>query len=179
MKTLETIQKTCKVFHVLAKVAMILSFVWAGLNAAGVVCCLIWHSIGEIPFDYVEEFMFEENGGVIKTIGVLSADFVFGITDGILFLFAERYLKRELADGSPFTVEGANEVKNLGIKTIVMPLVAIIIAAVIYASFGLSKYEKFSNVASVILGVALILVSLILRHGAELREEKNDEAQDN
>ena len=178
MKTLETIQKTCKVFHILAKVAMILSFVWAGLNAVGVVCCIIWHSIGVDPSSFIDVALFEENGGVIKTIGVLSADFVFGLTDGISFLFATQYLKKELEDGTPFTLEGADKVKSLGIKTIVMPLVAVIISAVIYASFGLSQYEKFSNGAPVVLGIALILVSLILRHGAELRGETNDNAQD-
>lgn len=58
----------------------------------------------------------------------------------------------------------------MGVKTIVMPLVAIVVSAIIYACFGLELTEKFGNGASVLLGVALILVSLILRHGAELRE---------
>lgn len=176
MKSLETIQKTCKVFYVLAKIAMSLSFIWAGLNAAGVVCCIIWHGIG-VP-DLVAEILAKYNIGEIKTIGVLLADFVFGITDGILFFFAARYLKRELADGTPFTAEGAKQVMSLGVKTIVMPLVAITVYAIIYACFDLSQYDKFSNATSVVLGIALILVSLILRHGAEIRgEDYNDKAQ--
>lgn len=38
MKSLETIQKTFRVFQILAKVFMILSFVWAGLSALGLAC---------------------------------------------------------------------------------------------------------------------------------------------
>ena len=159
---------------------MSLSFIWAGLNAAGVVCCIIWHGIGVMPGGFVEEVLLEQNGGVIKTIGVLLADFVFGVTDGILFFFAARYLKRELADGTPFTAEGAKQVMSLGVKTIVMPLVAITVYAIIYACFDLSQYDKFSNATSVVLGIALILVSLILRHGAEIRgEDHHDKAQNN
>lgn len=173
MKTLETIQKTCSVFHIIAKIAMYLSFVWAGLSVLGAVCCLIWHIIGVIPGGFLEEILLEQNGSLIKTIGVLMSDFAFGVSDGILFFFTAEYLKQELEDGTPFTFEGAKMVMSLGIKTIVMPLVAIIISAVIYACFNISQYGNFGNGSSVILGIALILVSLILRHGAELREDKN------
>ncbi len=172
MKTLETIQKTCKVFYILAKVAMTLSFVWAGINTIGIICCLIWHSIGEIPSYLLEEITQLQNGDLIKIIGVLLADIVFAITNGILFFFVARYLKQEIKDGTPFTIEGANQVKNLGIKVIVMPIIALIIYGIIYACFNLSEYDNVSNGSSIILGIALILVSLILRHGAELKEER-------
>lgn len=179
MKTLETIQKTCKVFHILAKIAMILSFVWAGLSAAGVVFGLIWHMAGEMPGGFVETIWSAQYGDALKVSGLLISDFVFGVTDGLLFYFAYRYFKRELSEGTPFTEAGANQVKSLGIKTIVMPLVAVIISAVIYACFDLSLADNFSNLASVVLGIALILVSLILRHRAEIREDKNENEQNN
>lgn len=135
MKTLESIQKTYKVFETLAKIAMILSFILAGTILIGVL-----------------------------------GDFVPALTEGLLFLFAWRYFKQELADGTPFTVSGANQVRNLGIKTIVMPLVAISISAVIYECFGVTRTGNWDNGSAVVLGISLILFSLILRHGAELRE---------
>lgn len=179
MKTLETIQKTYKVFHILAKIAMILSFVWAGLSAAGVVFCLIWHMAGEMPGGFVETIWSAQYDDALKVSGLLISDFVFGVTDGLLFYFAYRYLKQEQLDGTPFTEAGANQVKSLGIKTIVMPLVAVIISAVIYACFDLSQPEYLSNGVAVILGIALILVSLILRHGAEIRRENNNDKTQN
>ena len=38
MKSLQTIQKTFRVFQILTKIAMILSFVWAGLALLGMLC---------------------------------------------------------------------------------------------------------------------------------------------
>lgn len=105
-------------------------------------------------------------------IGKLLSDTVFALTDSILFLFVFRYFRQELAEGTPFTVKGAEQAKSLGIKTIVMPLVAVIISAVIYECIGLNQPADWSNGTAVVLGIALILFSLALRHGVELREEK-------
>ena len=67
-------------------------------------------------------------------------------------------------------------VRKLGIKLIVMPIVAVVIAATIYASLGIDAVEV-DNGASTILGIALILVSLILSYGVEL-EQKNKGQKD-
>ena len=42
MKSLQTIQKIFRVFHVLTKIAMILSFIWAGLAALVAGILLAW-----------------------------------------------------------------------------------------------------------------------------------------
>lgn len=52
-----------------------------------------------------------------------------------------------------------------------MPIVAIVIAATIYAIIGIDA-ASIDNGASVVFGIGLILVSLILNYGAEL-EQKN------
>ena len=148
MKTLESIQKTCKVFKTLAMIAMILSLVWAGLCAIGMICCLVWHRTGQMPVTFLTDLL-RPQGGVLGLIGTLLADFVFGVTDGLLFFFAHRYFKQELEDGTPFTLAGAEQVKNLGIKAIVMPLVAVIISAVIYECFDLARPGDWGNIPMV------------------------------
>ncbi len=171
MKTLESIQKTCKVFEILAKIGMILSFIWAGTMLIGVVGGILWQcdvNIVGLPVESALEMT--QTGAVLQMIGVLLSDFVLALTDALLLLFTYRYLKQELADGTPFTVSGAEKIKNLGIMTIVIPLVAICISAVIYECFGVNGLENLDNGAEVALGIALILFSMILRHGAELRE---------
>lgn len=174
MKTLESIQKTCKVFKTLAKIAMILSFIWAGITLVGLLCGIAWRTGGSVMGISMENALkLTQAIGLNQMIGTLLADFVFALTDGLLFFFAYRYFKQELADGTPFTLSGAEQVKSLGIKTIVMPLVAAIISAVIYECFGLPHPSDRGNGTAVVLGIALILFSLILRHGAELREEKS------
>lgn len=173
MKTLESIQKTYKVFKTLAKIAMILSYIWAGITLVGLLCGVVWRIGGSIVGVSVENALeLTQSAGLKQMIGTLLADFVFALTDGLLFFFTYRYLKQELEDGTPFTSAGAEQVKSLGIKTIVMPLVAAIISAVIYECFGLSHPSDRGNGTAVVLGIALILFSLVLRHGAELREGK-------
>lgn len=173
MKTLESIQKTYKVFKALAKIAMILSFIWAGITLVGLLCGIAWRTGGSIMGVTVENALeLTQAAGLEQMIGALLADFVFALTDGLLFLFAHRYLKQESADGTPFTLAGAEQVKSLGVKTIVMPLVAAIISAVIYECFGLPHLSDRGNGTAVVLGIALILFSLVLHHGAELREGK-------
>lgn len=38
MKNLNTIQKAFKIFMILSRIAMILSFIWAGVTLAGTFC---------------------------------------------------------------------------------------------------------------------------------------------
>ena len=171
MKTLASIQKTYNVFKTLAKIAMILSFIWAGTLLLGVLGGIVWYNGGNIvgvPVEYALKLT--QTGAILQMIGVLLGDFVLALTDAMLFFFALRYFKQELADGTPFTASGAEQVKNLGIKTIVMPIVAILIAAVIHSCFGVERLGNWDNGTEIVLGIALILFSLILRHGAELRE---------
>ncbi len=171
MKTLETIQKTCKVFKILAKIAMILSFVGAGIALTGLLCGIAWRAGGRVVgISLGDALNLTQTFELDRVIGTLLADVVFSVTDGLLFFFAHRYFKQELEDGTPFTAAGAEQVKRLGIKSIVMPLVAVIISAVICGCFDLTIPGDWGNGASVALGIALILFSLVLRHGAELRE---------
>ena len=171
MKTLESIQKTYKVFKTLAKIAMILSYIWEGITLVGLLCGVVWRTGGHVYGISMENALkLTRVTGLNQMIGALLADFVFALTDGILFSFALRYFKQELAEGTPFTLAGAGQVKSLGIKTIVMPLVAVIISAVIYECFGLTRPGDWGNGSNLVLGIAMILFSLILRYGAELRE---------
>ena len=181
MNSLHTIQKTCRVFQVLVKVAMILSFVWAGLTALGAVCAMIWGGGGTV-FGANQELLnaLTETGGLKELTAECLADTVFALTDGTLFAFAYRYLKAEQADGTPFTQTGAVKIRKLGISTIVMPIVATIVASVIYGCFQAvdtansaiyAAVDHGDNLPTLLIGVTLILVSLIFRYGAELEEK--------
>ena len=106
---------------------------------------------------------------------MLLTDLVFALSDGVLLAFALRYFSREQADGTPFTQSGAEQIKRLGIRTIVLPLIAAILAAVFSELFGLTQAaaDDWSNLASMSMGIVLILASLIFRYGAELEHLRN------
>lgn len=183
MNSLHTIQKTCRVFQILAKVAMILSFVWAGLTALGALCAMVWSNGGTV-IGANQELLYKltETGGLQEMMAKLLADTVFALTDGTLFAFVYRYLKAEQADGTPFTQTGAVKIRQLGISTIVMPIVATIISSVIYGCFQAvdtadsaiyAAVDHGDDFPTLLVGVVLILVSLIIRYGAELEENRH------
>lgn len=174
MKSLETIQKTFHIFEILTKIAMILSFVWAGLAALGMLCCAVWYYGGNVIGAKLELFfLFTETGNLLNATGVLLTDTIFAVTDGTLFALAYSYLKSEQTDGTPFTKRGADEIKRLGISVIVMPVVAGILAAIASAIFDLPEGSiDWESIASVSLGIVLIVTSFIFRYGAELESQK-------
>lgn len=174
MKSLETIQKTFRVFQILTKIAMILSFVWAGLSVLGLLCGVVWYNGGVVVGSNQELlYTLTETNGLNQLIAVLLADTIAALTDGILLVFAYRYFKAEQAAGTPFTHEGADQIRRLGVRTIVLPLVMIILIAVVYAMFGMPQGAggDWSNGSSVTMGIVLILASIIFRYGADLEEK--------
>ena len=174
MKSLQTIQKTFRVFQVLTKIAMILSFVWAGLATLGLLCGIVWYNGGTVVgTDQEMMFSLTVTGGLSEMICVLLVDTILALTDGTLLFYALCYFKTEQADGTPFTKHGADQILRLGIRTIVLPLVAAILAAIVCELFGSlqSASRDWGNLNSVTMGIVLILASLILRYGAELEEQ--------
>ena len=136
MKSLQTIQKTCKVFQTLTKIAMILCFVGSGLLLLGLICGIVITSTGAVASGGVETlYKLTSSASFFGMVGTLLAEFVLTLTDALLFFHAWKYFAAEQADGTPFSHRGAELMKRLGIL--------------------------------------LILVSVILRYGAELEMGKN------
>lgn len=170
MKSLQTIQKTYHVFEILLRIGMIAAFIWAAISAAGVICAIAWR-------DSVTAMLQELTGisGTFEIIGSLLCSLIAALADGILCLLALRYVKAEQADGTPFTLSGAQQLKRLGIQTIVIPLVAQILSAVVYEIFAVTFQPEWFDGGSIIIGVVLILVALVFRYGAELEEARSEE----
>ena len=176
MKSLQSIQKTFRVFEILSKIAMILSFVWAALAALGLLCALVWYGGGTVTGAGQELLAgLTKTGGLAEMIAVLLTDTIAALVDGTLLALAYRYLKAEQADGTPFTRRGAEQLKRLGIRTIVLPLVAAIVSAAVCAAFDFPQNAAgdWGNLTGVYMGITLILASLVFRYGAELEEAKN------
>lgn len=169
MKSLIPVQKTLKAFQTLSRIAMIASFAVCGLALTGLLCAIVWYNGGKVHGADMDAAMrLTEANSLYQMIGALLSDAVFAVTDGSLFLFAYLYFKAEQADGTPFTYSGADRLRGLGIKTIVMPMVAAIISAVIYGCLDTNNPADWSGAISIAPGILLILASLVFRYGAEL-----------
>lgn len=181
MKSLQTIQKTFRIFQNLTKMAYIFCIVGASVCAVGVLCVMMWYTKGEvISFFGKPVIMFVGSESQSQMLAVLLSEMVFLITDAVLLGFVNYYLKIEQAEGTPFTKNGANLIKKIGIRCIYMPIVATIIASVIMDCFDVQKNFDFSNFSSVATGIALILISFVFCYGAELEQrihslERNDQ----
>ena len=172
MKSLQTIQKTFRVFQILAKIAFVFSIVGASVCAAGALCAVTWYSGGTVFSLFGEPvLMFAGGEGLNQILAVLLSNLIYTATDAVLLAFAGRYFKTEQAEGTPFTENGANSIRKLGIRCIWMPIVAVVIASVITACLG-AEGGDVSNLPSVVTGIVLILASLIFRYGAELEEKR-------
>ena len=102
MKSLETIQKTFRVFQILSKIAMILSLLWAGLAALGLLCGIVWYTGGTVVgADQELLHTMIGTGSLPQMIGVLTANVIMALTDSALFAYALGYLKSEQAEGTP------------------------------------------------------------------------------
>lgn len=173
MKSLQTVQKAFRVFQILAKIAFVFSIVGASICAVGALCAMAWYTGGQVFSLFGEPVtVFASGEGLNQTLAVLLSDLILLVTEAILLAFAGRYLKTEQAEGTPFTENGANLIRKLGIRCIWMPIVAVVIASVITVCLGVEGSGDISNLPSVATGIVLILASLIFRYGAEL-EERN------
>ena len=176
MKSLQTIQKTCKVFQTLTKIAMILCFVGSGLLLLGLICGIVISSTGAVVAGNMETlYRLTSSASFLEMVGSLLAEFVLTLTDALLFFHAWKYFSAEQADGTPFSHRGADLMKRLGIMLIVLPAVATILVGVLHGIFDLTQIEAadVGNGTGVMMGIMLILVSVILRYGADLEENRD------
>ena len=177
MKTLNTIQTLSKISKIISKIIIICSIV-------GLCCCIVGiislafsmesFKLGGVTFESILQDKANLSEGMLYA--EMAQGIVYCIGTIILAKFAENYFKRELNEGTPFTFNGAKELMRLGILSICIPIGEQIISSIVYTV--LTKVltnvapTKFQVVDSVSVGIALIVISLLCRYGAELKSIK-------
>ena len=169
---LQRIQKTFRVFYTLTRIAKTLCIVGASFCAAGAACAATMLHGGQV-FGLFGEPLEVFTGAVdLKQMYVvLSAVCVQLIGKAILLAFAQSYLKAEQEDGTPFTEQGADRLKLLGIRCIWISIAAVAAAVLIVTLLGAKDGGTIGNRTEVITGIVLILASMIFRYGAELERK--------
>lgn len=184
MKSLNTIQTLAKIGRVLSKIVFVFCIVGAILSAVGGVCYAVF---GEKIFE----------SGAVTIQGLIDADgapsavvyyavavgFLACVLEAILSKKAERYFVHELADGTPFTMRGAHELKNVGVLAIVFPAVLAIIngigSGIIDHMLTEDMEETFSfhfELSGIGLGIGLVIVAVLCRYGASLLQAPGEQA---
>ena len=176
-KTLHTIQVLSKIGRILSKIIMIACIVAASICLVGII--LLGIGVNDILkiggttiFGVIEGNSQME---VSQMYFYLINGLVFTAAEAVIAGFASHYFKNELADGTPFTFNGAKQMLRLGIVSIVAFLVAqIIVGGVESIIIEYTKLKLNTDISigdSVSTGVIFIVVSQILKYGAELSEK--------
>lgn len=177
MKTLNTIQKLSKIGKVLSKIM----FIFCIIGFCGCIVGILSMALGAPTLEFggvtLESILNMKAEVTVSTVyAAMAAGMILCAGEAVLAKFAEHYFKRELADGTPFTLDGAKEVQRLGILTICIPIGTQFIAEIVYAVMeqavrGVAPMS-LSNDASVALGVMFLVLSLICRYGAEIQNHQ-------
>ena len=172
MKSLNVIQKLSKIGKILSKIIFICSLVGFFMCIVGIISValgseevLVWkgvtiHSILSNIEGYSEKMLYG-----FMAVGIIECG-----SEAIISKLAEFYFKHELEAGTPFTVDGANELRKLGIITIVISVVSSIIVSILVEGMNLWNDKVLDNSTSITLGITFIIVSIILSYGAEVLE---------
>lgn len=172
--------QSLKVLKVFATIAKILSKIVFVCSIIGVCFC----GVGAISFLFSTPQVFRIGGVQVLLLasdavklnskefcGSLIAGTLACIGQIIVSKYAYKFFDNELKAGTPFTFEGAKELLRLGIITAAVPLACQIISEIV---IGIVKYAaempeniSYDSEGSVTIGVMFILISFILKYGAE------------
>lgn len=175
MSTLHTLQKLAKLGKVLSKIVFIFALIGAIGCAAGIVSlALLPESVqlGSVTIKGLVDLTDEIHPETV--IIALAGGVILCVGEAVLAKLAERYFKNELAAGTPFTFEGAEELKRLGIFAICIPIAAKVLAEIVCSAMQHWMHTVrdigTGDPISLGLGIMLIVAGLLCKYGAELRQ---------
>lgn len=177
MKTLDIIQKLFKVGKIFSKIIYICCIVGFCGCAVGAVAMIVGAETLKIGGVTLHGILETEAGVSTGTIwAAIAVGACLCVGEFFVARMAYRYFENELNAGTPFSFDGAKELLNLGISTIWIPIVAAVLAQIAQGVIGqfAENVEKVSvdGFDSVAWGVMFILISLFCKYGAECKENK-------
>lgn len=182
MKTLKTIQTLNKVAKILCKVVFICCIVGFCGSIVGLISLALGAptiKIGGVTLESIIQKDADMSMGTLYT--TVTVGMILCAGEAVLAKFAELYFVRELADGTPFNLDGAKQLFTLGILTVCIPLGTLFIAQITQAIMAkaLTDVQPLSldGFGSVMLGVGFMVASLICRYGAEQEALKEKEEE--
>ncbi|MBO5939323.1 MAG: hypothetical protein J6Q82_07510 [Clostridia bacterium] len=177
-KTLSNILTIFKVARIVAKVVFILCII----GAAG---CLLGLLALPMVGSFLSSELLIEEGLTLSSaylgciVGLISC-----IGEMILAFLAERYFKNVLNAGTPFTFDGAKECFRFGIASIIVSIAVsiasgIVAAAILVFTSSMLAEPEFGTSISLSMGLFFLFLSLIFKHGAELKKTTEETTQEN
>ena len=185
MKTLQIIQTISKIGRIVSKVIFVCCIVGFCLCIVGIAGLAIGSPalrLGDVTLEGILQQEANTTTGTLYTTMAIYA--IVCAAQAVLAKFADRYFTRELADGTPFTLDGAKELLRLGILSVCIPvgtqIVVQIVQTILVRALTDVDAQTPEMAGSVTLGVMVIVAALLCRYGAELlRENASPAAEEN
>ena len=177
MNTLHTIQTISKIGKILSKIIFVFCIVGFCICIVGIVSLGVGAPTLKLGGVTLESILQTETDVTAGTMyATMAAAAILCAGEGVLAKFAAHYFDRELKDGTPFTLDGAKELLRLGILSICIPVATQIIAQIVQTILEkvLTDVEppNMDLAGSAAVGVALIVMALLCKYGAQMQEEK-------
>ena len=183
MKSLKTIQTIYKIAKVISEIVLICSIVTLSLSALGMALTAVY---GAPMLEAADMKFFLMDEGYQFTVPEIYCVFSLGIIMSaasiVVSKFAYRYFVGELKAGTPFTLEGAKELKTLGILAIAVSISSSIVSAIIIEickkanGYGIGFDVGLGGYISI--GITFLILSVIFKCGAEMIGEKGENIPD-
>lgn len=176
MKSLKTIQTLSKIGKIISTIIFVCCIVGFCLCIAGIVCLACGIDGLKIGNVTLKGLIQDEASISADTLyASMAAGAIFCAAEAVLSKAAANYFKKELADGTPFTFDGAKKMQNLGILAICISVGTQIVAAIVYAILekalpGVAPMNA-TSFGSVSIGIMFIVMAQVCRCGAELNEK--------
>ena len=172
-KTLSNILTVFKVLKVIAKVVFILCIV------GGVGCAI---GLVALPFaDIAEEFTKENLVGSAAYAACITGIIVCA-GEAVFAYLAEKYFANILDEGTPFTHTCAKETWQLGLTSVIVSVAISVTAGVVLLIFNLFSQDvsgvDVDATISLSTGLFLLFMSLIFKHGAEVKNPDTEDAKE-
>ncbi len=173
MKSHERVMRYMKLGKNLSTAAFIISIIGASICLIGLAVSLLASDVKIFGRELEKLFYMApelEERGLNAALIAAAAYFLIEL---MLAFESKTYFSNVVKEGTPFTVEGAKELRGLGIKAIIHPGLEIIVDVVI--SLVLGHIDSFilelgfGAGVVIALGVMMVLMSSVCRYGAELR----------
>ena len=173
MITLVTIQKLVRLGKILSKIIFTCCIIGICGCVAGIVSLaagLETLRIGSVTLGGLVEKSTEMSMG--SFYATMAVGIILCAGEAVLSKFSLLYFRHELEDGTPFTLEGAQEMFRLGVLTVCIPFGSLLLAVITHSV--LAQYLpdvaelKLDCDGSFALGIMFILTSLICKYGAEI-----------
>ncbi len=177
MKSLKVLQVLAKIGKIASKIVFVCCIVGFCACLFGIIALAIGSDAVKIGGVTLDSVLKKEADMSLSTLYTVIASAMPLCAGGaVLAKIAERYFSHELAKGTPFNAEGAKELFKLGIWTIVIPLCSLVVANIVQSVMAAFMTDvvktKLEGWASIGLGVAFIIMSLMCRYGSDVSKEK-------